>query len=165
MVELKQVPVPSRPALLALASLVASIAAPVAARGADAPSESELRAAYCTGLLQTERKMLLASTGQSGVPGPNLSDRLANNQHNLDRLQAYLGPKLPQLDPAALSRASKQGEADEPAALVQAGDSVDLCVQSQSAAAFEACTKKFAEAHPALKGGQDCHSLDWLPPS
>lgn len=92
-----------------------------------APSEEELHSIYCVEVLRTEvtlqQHMISASSEAAGMAQPELRAqwidtsaellrRLAKLEGALYRLQAYMLPRIPVIDPLALAAAIRQANAD-----------------------------------------------------
>lgn len=92
-----------------------------------APSDAERRSMYCVEVLRTEitlqHHMISASSEAAGAAQPELRaqwidtsaellQRLAKLEGVLYRLQVYMLPRIPALDPLALASAIRQANAD-----------------------------------------------------
>jgi hypothetical protein len=91
------------------------------------PSDAELRSMYCVEVLRTEitlqQHMISASSEAAGVAQPELRAqwidtsaellrRLAKLEGALYRLQVYMLPRIPAIDPLALAAAIRRASAD-----------------------------------------------------
>lgn len=92
-----------------------------------APSEQELHSLYCVEVLRTEitlqQHMISASSEAAGMAQPELRAqwidtsaellrRLAKLEGALYRLQAYMLPRIPVIDPLVLAAAIRRADAD-----------------------------------------------------
>jgi hypothetical protein len=87
------------------------------ARAAELPTQIDLRAAYCLVILQDDYGATLLAVMRAmdakdqGRTVPLMTDK-TTNQANLRRLQRYLLPRRPYLDPAGLLASTQQGKED-----------------------------------------------------
>lgn len=140
------------------------------------PTDVDLRAAYCVPILKGQIAALNAALGSGadlrGI-GPELID--ANRQYSRDRsdalarLQAYLLPRLGQLEIYPLVSAMKRGEIDSANGVWSSMDGcANTCgirtatgeaARQTAITCFEACTRE----DPQMKRTLLCIKPDWLP--
>lgn len=117
-------------------SLALSVATPIMAQQ-HPPSGDELRSMYCVEVIRTEIELqhhLIsaadAAAASASTPAARqqwittsaeLLQGLAKLEHTRYRLQTYMLPRIPELDPSALAVAVREGNAD-----LQSGDPVLL---------------------------------------
>ena len=135
-----------------------------------APADADLSAAYCIGVVN--RQMALASDMRakfagSAHPGDvsamsKFDQNLRELQDRLNRLRAYVVPKIDYLDPVALSAASDRGEADLTAILAQTTAASNECQQPAVDERMQ-CVQTKVEAGGPWQRTQRCKRLDFLP--
>jgi hypothetical protein len=132
-----------------------------------APTDIELRAAYCTGVTQTQLKLTdsLATTLRAAVaPGPAAAELIDRGRERLAqrlaRLQAYLVPKVPYLDTIALAAAYHRAEEDAKTTAGEASERFQACAKSGTENLDCATTGPNSEATSRMKG---CDDTSFLP--
>jgi len=111
----------------ALLSAVSAFTATATAQPEVPPSDEELHSMYCVEVLRTEitlqQHLISASSEAAGMAQPELRaqwidtsaellKRLAKLEGALYRLQAYMLPRIPAVDPLALAAAIRRANAD-----------------------------------------------------
>lgn len=167
-----------------VAGLLLSYIASTAAWAARVPTAIEFRAAYCFRIMQwsvrqrqSNQNMLeqeLQARRQAGsLPARNagLSDETlqemlqrtqkeAADEHAiLEKLQRYLEPRSPDLEPEALSAAKQRAEADIQAIAEVNSKCGFKCAHGPD---FEACLAEKCEARSLLQRFSGCRDPSWL---
>ena len=154
--------------LVLSAALLLPILQPIVAFG-QSETDVDQRAAYCLRVM--EHEMVAAQQALSQVPASAPEVRASVQQvaeasgSRFDQLQAYLTPRLSQMDGAVLAVTRNQAEVD--VATVRSA-SVLACEQKCGAmpspdagTAFKACTLQCAP--DAISHLRTCADLGWLP--
>lgn len=89
------------------------------------PSDVDLKASYCMGVLNALPRAVTGEPNQPFIEGARAIDRPAEIAR--ERLRAYMVPKLPYLDQEALVIAGEQGRR----AYVRGDANVQECVQAK----------------------------------
>jgi hypothetical protein len=164
--------------IFAVAALVL-IAGPAQAQlSQNEPTDTDLRAAYCMTLdkhlLDENSRYMptpdLIATVRNGT-ADELTTKLANAvmslndllADNINRLRAYLVPKLLEMNPVAISVAMNRADVDY--ARVEALTAVAHC-PSMAQDPSMACSKQLdqqPEIAATMSRGDKCNKLDWLP--
>jgi hypothetical protein len=147
-----------------------------------APTDVELRAAYCTPVINTRIDVLqkAITANESNVIHAPTADQRETFQHFLDqqrtemaeqratqnRLKSYLAPRTMTVDPIAMAAVAKRGEADA-RALVDSYQCQTACIfkilPALDKEKRDACTKSCV-GDDVLARMQPCHETSWLPP-
>jgi hypothetical protein len=137
------------------------------------PTDVELKAAYCLKITQGSIAKMQAITAREvdAYTQGLLANNLKSAQDRLNRLQAYLSPRLTALDPGAMLLATKRGEQDSASYMDKAMPVADKCAQSCGVANATAETRERAEKCVVSCMTDDefvgrvasCTKLDWLP--
>jgi hypothetical protein len=153
-------------------SLVLSLLLLASVSGAQEPSlptDAELRSAYCISVLQWEiantSKMVAALANGKTAEGQHAyadSQRSVEKfQSALARLQSYLLPRMPHLDPMPLALAQKRGEADLQQLMNTSQCLLDCKAKkgdNSDVACSDSCTDK-----PLVQRMRACAEPSWLP--
>ena len=137
----------------------------VGAPTATLPSEVDLTAAYCLGLVlrQTQAADQLAKVETHGAPGQDLlRRRQQESQEQLRRVQAYLVPKASSLDLRALSEAQARGNTDFDALTALTKRATESCPPSNGIQPNE-CAESKVRASDLWRRVDRCRRLDFLP--
>ena len=136
--------------MIALSILVALVRA---ASANELPNVVDLKAAYCVPVVQ----WTIQAFGEVAKTHPPIRSHLAEQEANLRRLQLYLAPRTPNLDPVAVTAARKAGEEDVQRATKQGAECTARC---SNAECLRSCT---SEDGDLIKRMGECHKVAWLP--
>lgn len=150
---------PRRAAKAATAS--ALFAACMGAHAYEPPDTVDLHATYCVAVLQY--KLSLFNSMPPDTP-PEIQRGIAKEReqasYNLSRLQLYLMPRVPHLDPVSLAFALESGDEDAPRAVQAASQCVAKCTNH---ADTSACLRNCARESDAMRRTAICSDTSWLP--
>jgi len=162
-----------------------SLALPGITDAQQLPNDADLRSAYCMpieeGSVNLLKQVLAQLVANTERPTPeqeraieNYRQILQKQTSTLDRLRMYLMPRIPYLDPAALTAAKQRGTADFGAAQRitddqgQAGCLIQCTTkqgENKTTVDPDACAKQCLP--PSLLALRDriasCNDPDWLP--
>lgn len=128
------------------------------------PSQVDLKAAYCIPIVQYQlqlvRGIVPGDSAQAQAAQQMRAKLLSEMESRLNRLQLYLVPRIPYLEPTALLAAAKSADND----IGRSRQLGDTCRQqcagtADIASCFAECGKE--SDVPVRMGG--CSRLDWLP--
>lgn len=125
------------------------------AQDIQAPTDTDLKAAYCTGVTQQEIVEMPQGMPESVTQG---------DQDRLQHLQAYVVPRMQFVDPLGLAAARKRGQRD---AKVIADPAMLACTQQCSTTqsnvdALRQCVLT-CDTQQRLPRIWACNDLSWLP--
>jgi hypothetical protein len=139
------------------------------ARARELPSQVDLRAAYCAAVLKESQSEFTRSLGSVMDPEMKaiVEQRLATIATDFRRLQRYLLPRLPYLDPDGLTAAIQSGQED----VVQRSAHQKMCAAQcqkvlnkyHDVTKAKVCLVTCNEESPAWKRAWVCEDLSWLP--
>jgi hypothetical protein len=149
------------------AALVAlTFAAGTAGAQSQPPSDNELRAAYCIGVVQVELQYMaqIDALFRETVPADKMGEinqQRADTEQRLARLRAYLLPKLSHLDAVALTVAKQRADTDAALAKTEGDKLLKSCPIGPPLEALKCVTNApTTEASSRLKA---CNDTSWLP--
>jgi hypothetical protein len=145
----------------AKAAALALIAACTAAQAQQLPSAIELRATYCVAVLQF--RLALFNSMPPDTPAEIQSGIVEEKERasaNLRRLQGFLAPRVPHLEPASLALALDAGDQDAEHAAQEAARCVDRCADEGDAGA---CLHECREQSAVMTRVQMCDDTSWYP--
>lgn len=134
-----------------------------------APSDVDLKSAYCVRVLRLEvetTRSILAAATDANVKALG-EGAIAEVQNNLNRVMSYLVPKT-YLDSTGLLAATNRGQVDYAAAIRHGSICAQRCPFPQSGNkvagdAWTACQTTCAAEEPAIGRVSSCSKIDWLP--
>jgi hypothetical protein len=116
------------------------------------PTDVDLKASYCTAVVQKWLKNTPAGTGVGDI------DKLHDSrQQDLDRLRAYLVPRMAALDALGLLTAFRQGERDYENGLKEISQCIEGCGARDGGKCMLGCESKTYERT------SQCQGLAFLP--
>ena len=143
-----------------------------AAHAAETPTELDLKSAYCLRSVNIEMQILKAVI--AGDPSPDhqqakiLRPTVEAYDGDIKRLNSYLMPRLPALDPQPILAAAQRADADEKlrrgemaACTAQCEPQVDA--NGQRGDRWMACGQACRANSPAFSRADACHPVNWLP--
>jgi hypothetical protein len=125
------------------------------------PSAIEVRATYCVAALQYQ--LALFNSMPPDTPPEIQSGILAEKERvssNLHRLQRFLMPRVPHLEPASLALALDAGDQDAEHATQEAARCVDRCEVASDAGA---CLNQCREQSAVITRVRLCDDTSWYP--
>jgi hypothetical protein len=138
--------------------------------GAQQPAtDADLRTTYCIAVVSRGLTLLNPRPGEAIDPA--IEKMRQDAQDNLDRMRAYLAPKVSYLDPLALATASARGQKDAIQRETEGKVCFDRCNKADGSGAADraaiesafACVRACWDEHPVMKRTQACNKVDWLP--
>jgi hypothetical protein len=134
------------------------------------PTDVDLLAAYCIGIVQRQivganefRAKVSGSNSAADVRATSLMDSyLQELQDRLQRLQSYLIPKISYLDPMSLALASARGDVDYNSTTGVSTAASDECRQSGASDLFQ-CSQTKVRASALWQRMDRCTRIDFLP--
>ena len=145
----------------ATAAALALLAACSGAEAQQLPSAIELRATYCVAVLQYQ--LALFNSMPPDTPAEIQSGILEEKERvssNLHRLQRFLTPRVPRLEPASLALALDAGDQDAEHATQEAARCVDRCEDESEAGA---CLDQCREQSAVITRVRLCDDTSWYP--
>jgi len=145
----------------ATAAALALLAACSGAEAQQLPSAIELRATYCVAVLQYQ--LALFNSMPPDTPAEIQSGILEEKEHvsfNLHRLQRFLAPRVPHLEPASLALALDAGDQDAEHATQEAARCVDRCEDESDAGA---CLDQCRDQSEVVTRVRLCDDTSWYP--
>jgi hypothetical protein len=132
----------------------------LAQAGSVPPTDIELKAAYCAVVARAQLASVnsIGKTGDANMDAA-LSKMQREGQENLDRLRAYILPRMTYLDPVGLLAATRRGQVD-------AAEAERIARAVGGGGRCETLTREcMAELgnEPVAQRMRQCASLDWLP--
>lgn len=128
------------------------------------PSETDLRSAYCRPVLRSQAAALAAILDSYPSRGPELEGvvrQLQGVRDTLRRIELYLLPRIPHLDPYGLLTAQTSGEEDLARSRAHGRKCGSECPNQGD---ILGCMTKCFEGSPALSRLGICNrTSDWLP--
>ena len=125
------------------------------------PTAIELRATYCVAVLQYQ--LALFNSMPPDTPAEIQSGILEEKERvssNLHRLQRFLAPRVPHLEPASLALALDAGDQDAERATQEAARCVDRCSDEGEAGA---CLHECREQSAVITRTRVCDDTSWYP--
>lgn len=127
-------------------------------------SDVDLTASYCLGVVQQQVVGAAAFAAKLGATDARTSQLMSEHQQalqdRLNRLRAYIIPKVQYTDPVALTLSRSRGEADY--ATLMAVQIPQECSSPDRAKAVE-CGTTVVHSTPAWKRIDRCTALEFLP--
>jgi hypothetical protein len=145
----------------AKAATFALLAVCATAQAQELPSAIELRATYCVAVLQYQ--LALFNSMPPDTPAEIQSGILEEKERvssNLHRLQRFLMPRVPLLEPASLALALDAGDQDAEHATQEAARCVDRCEDEADAGA---CVHQCREQSAVITRVRLCDDTSWYP--
>jgi hypothetical protein len=136
-------------------------AACVGAHAYELPNTVDLHATYCVAVLQY--KLSLFNSMPPDTPREiqrGIAKEKDQASYNLSRLQLYLMPRVPHLDPVSLAFALESGDEDAPRAVQAAAQCVAKCANNADGGA---CLRKCAQESKVMSRTAICSDTSWLP--
>ena len=132
------------------------------AQGSELPNQVDLRAAYCTKVVEYQISLLTDPTPVSRPPeAQRVLDRFRDNaQSNLRRIRAYLLPRVAYLDALGLMAAMQSADADIQEAKQEASACVSKCNSEPNALG---CVLQCNANSEVTEHFQRCRDTSWLP--
>ena len=125
-----------------------------AARAQQPPTDTDLKAAYCIGVLQQELAQMPPGIPASAVQG---------QQEQIRHLQAYVIPRTQYIDPLGLAVARTRGQNDAKVLTDPDMQACSLpCATQPNADALRQCVLSCDTQH-RLPRMWACNDLSWLP--
>ena len=148
------------------------LASSVAAQ--ELPSQTDLRAAYCIPIVQDALDVIspLLTLTDSAQLTEDLTTLVTEDTDNLRRLNLYLAPRIPHLEPLGLATAAQRAKEDLKQYEQHGKSCATKCQQSvnkqrvsedKRASAEGACKRKCFAESPVRSRFEECHDLRWLP--
>jgi hypothetical protein len=136
-------------------------AACIGAHAYELPNSVDLHATYCVAVLQYQ--LSLFNSMPPDTP-PEMQRAIATEKdqasYNLSRLQLYLMPRVPGLDPVSLAFALESGDEDAPRAVQAKAHCVAGCANNADQGA---CLRKCIQESEVMKRTATCSDTSWLP--
>ena len=132
------------------------------------PSDIELKASYCVPVARNMVELLTKVPALPDAEGQKIAaNAIADARDRLNRLQAYLAPRLSQLDSLSMLAAMKRGEADIARSDAKAAGMRDACEGTCKTGtvnlAWAQCMTECYRRDETLARIQSCNNLTWLP--
>jgi len=123
------------------------------------PSDIELTAVYCIGVLKNRLAMLQ----EHSQPFTNLTDALRSD---LERLGHFIGPRVGHLDTTHLAIARRRANDDFMSWHVEAAECMQRCTNGgkSNSNTQRACWMTCSQTGAPFERMRICSSLSWLPP-
>lgn len=143
------------------ATALVLFAACMGAHAYELPDTVDLHATYCIAVLQYKLSLFNSMPPDTS---PEIQRGIAEEKdrasYNLSRLQLYLMPRVPYLDPVSLAFALESGDEDAPRAVQAASQCVARCAND---AEKGACLRKCAQESDVMRRTAICSDTSWLP--
>jgi len=140
---------------------LALLATCIYARAYELPNTVDLHATYCVAVLQYQ--LSLFNSMPSDTP-PDIQRGIAKEKdqasYNLSRLQLYLMPRVPYLDPVSLAFALESGDEDAPRAVQAEAQCVARCSDNDDKGA---CLRRCFQKSEVMRRTAMCSDTTWLP--
>ncbi|WP_267224138.1 hypothetical protein [Dyella silvae] len=122
-----------------------------------APDNTDLKAAYCTGVVEAQLRVFRPASTNTATSSGLREQQTAK----LQRLRAYINPRLQTLDPAPLLAARAQGMADWPLGEKQKTQCFVECFQGEGDHSH--CAAQCDGAGEASQHLKICEKLSFMP--
>jgi len=136
-----------------ISAIIALVTFPGIAPAQEPLSEADLRSAYCVPVLQWE----IAQVQRGG--DREVLEKLSSA---LTRVQAYLRPRMSQLDPTALAQAQNRARDDVQGLQTGLQCTVNCASKNPTETAAAACTKSCMDTAILARMGA-CEVASWVP--
>ena len=146
------------------AACFAFVMAPLSGFAQMAPTDVDLKSAYCLRTLKLQVGILRDTA--AGVENVDVKANINNFadgvQNDINRIASYLVPKS-YLDPSGLLTASARADVDLVAARNQNAVCSQRCGTADASPKWLACARSCSEEQPALARINACYTVNWLP--
>jgi hypothetical protein len=148
------------------ALIVTGLGAGPAFAQARLPTDGELRAVYCIGIVQRELQLVGPLFDLvRGSPPSEAKDKALQQQsdteQNLARMRAYILPKITYLDPVALTLAKRRADTDMDFVAAEGANLATRCPEKSGSGLTE-CARKGSQSELASRI-RGCNDTSWLP--
>jgi hypothetical protein len=142
-----------------------------AAGATDTPTDTDLKSACCLRAINLELQAVTAVIGKEtpdSAQAAQLKPTVDRYKVDIDRLNSYLFPKLPKLDPAAIVAASQRADRDDSARPAEMQKCSAQCASEAEPGGklgqkWLACARACRQQSPSFARMDACHPVDWLP--
>lgn len=153
-------------ACVAFLLLVVSLSA--AAESKSLPSDTDLKAAYCIGVMN-DQALLFEDIRKYPPSLPRareveLTKFFADFDENRARLRNYLLPRLASLESSGIGSALKSGEADSRRIVSETSSCIAACQVKQDSSPLAGCSSSCnGNPNGVAKRVRACQDISWLP--
>jgi hypothetical protein len=142
------------------------------AHAADTPSDLDLKSAYCLRAVNLEMQIAKAVIAQDPSPDHQqakiLRPTVEGYDSDIKRMNSYLLPKLPTMEPTPILAAAQRADADDKlrrseleACTAQCAPQVEP--NGSRGDKWVACAQACRAKSPAFTRMDACHPVNWLP--